>query len=114
MISLYIYGIDPETTTKSYLYNFFIKLGNVYKINYQNKNTAHVHMHSWHPKNSKIQKISEEIEDGKMVRLVHQTLHYWNISLYQPNIKSKQITMHDLFVFTEQYNNNNNNKIVSV
>ena len=108
IVSLYVTGIDPATTNEAYIYKFFTKLGKVHKINYRGKNIAHVHMRYLHDTtNIKIKKISDEISSGKTISMVHNVFHYWNILLYQPNmkLKHKPITMQDLYTFAKQYKN---------
>ena len=88
IVSLYVTGINPETTNEAYIYKFFTKLGKVHKINYRGKNIAHVHMRYLH-NTTKIKKISDEITSGKTISMVHNVFHYWNVLLYQPNMKLK-------------------------
>lgn len=99
--SLYVSGISPGTKEK-YIRSIFSKLGQVHKINYHEKTTAHVHMRCWYSTNERIEVLANKIKNGEMVPIVHDVIYYWTVGLFNTNTPPKNITMRKLHEFAEK------------
>lgn len=103
--SLFVHNIHPSTT-KTYIFQIFSKIGKIHKINYQSGKTAHVHLNYWYDVNPKISALKTQIVEGKTIPIVHDTINYWKTQLFDSTKtnKNKDDTLREIYEFVTKNN----------